>query len=500
MIWVCILCRKKQELLIKTGTWMHSTAEMSSDPILRRMEQDMAATPTHSSSLVTSSGLQGGILSPARPSTPLTNQLPTSPAASISSLFSKAMSIAGTPTYSYANPPTTSQRPRPPPLGMYPSSMSSRPRGSITRQRSLESSDSGPSPCGYPSNFRAPSRLGMIGGDEGGGGQHPQLIRHRSEGGDDDCLSILSGGEATPTASIPFSPSATAGYNRYRPRFRGAAATTSSIGPCTAEQEMYHHTPGGGGGPKPRPPFLTRGHSLGESPVFPSLPPSFSFHNRPITSNVATPMSVQSLTESITGSITALTGSITGSLSLSGGHAPPPPPAPTKGGTPLRLNMEVMSAPEDTYHDITPSSLYPRVLVSDSEARDMCPPLMYPHSDDNRGMVGGSMGQPDMTRLMDPRVMRTSNSRRKLDSTFRNDSLSSDQSECLGQQQRPPPPKPHKHKRHAHSSRGGSGIRPFGVSSSDEEIRSTPECTSCGEEEMESESVSEKGRHLELRI
>lgn len=96
--------------------------------------------------------------------------------------------------------------------------------------------------------------------------------------------------------------------------------------------------------------------------------------------------------------------------------------------------------------------------------------------------------------------MKTTTNRRKLDSTFRNDSLSSDQSECLGQQQRPPPPKPHKHKRHAHSSRGGSGIRPFGVSSSDEEIRSTPECTSCGEEEMESESVSEKGRHLELRI
>ena len=48
MIWVCILCRKKQELLIKTGTWMQSTAEMSTDPILRRMEQDMAATPTSS--------------------------------------------------------------------------------------------------------------------------------------------------------------------------------------------------------------------------------------------------------------------------------------------------------------------------------------------------------------------------------------------------------------------------------------------------------------------
>ena len=41
--------------------------------------------------------------------------------------------------------------------------------------------------------------------------------------------------------------------------------------------------------------------------------------------------------------------------------------------------------------------------------------------------------------------MKTTTNRRKLDSTFRNDSLSSDQSECL-QQQRPPPPKPHKHK------------------------------------------------------
>jgi hypothetical protein len=152
--------------------------------------------------------------------------------------------------------------------------------------------------------------------------------------------------------------------------------------------------------------------------------------------------------------------------------------------------MESMSAPEDVYTPTT--NLYPRVLVSDSEARDVCPPL------------SAGMGVADKSRLMDPRAMTTSGSgRRKLDSTFRNDSLSSDQSECL-QQQRPPPPKPHKHKRHGgHAaphqrySHGGSGSgsgRPFGVSSSDEEIRSTPECTSCGEEEMESESVSEKGK------
>ncbi|XP_037082071.1 regulating synaptic membrane exocytosis protein 2-like [Pollicipes pollicipes] len=63
----------------------------------------------------------------------------------------------------------------------------------------------------------------------------------------------------------------------------------------------------------------------------------------------------------------------------------------------------------------------------------------------------------------------------------RTDSLSSDQSESV----RPPPPKPHKHRRRQ---------RQHSVSSSDDEIRSTPECTSCGEEEVEStESVSEKG-------
>ncbi|XP_070533508.1 regulating synaptic membrane exocytosis protein 2-like isoform X5 [Ptychodera flava] len=66
---------------------------------------------------------------------------------------------------------------------------------------------------------------------------------------------------------------------------------------------------------------------------------------------------------------------------------------------------------------------------------------------------------------------------------IRNDSLSSDQSECV----RPPPPKPHKHKK------GSRKARQFSLSSSEEEIRSTPECTSCEDVEIESESVSEKG-------
>lgn len=72
--------------------------------------------------------------------------------------------------------------------------------------------------------------------------------------------------------------------------------------------------------------------------------------------------------------------------------------------------------------------------------------------------------------------------RRKLESIMRNDSLSSDPSDCV----RPPPPKPHKHKR-------GKKQRQHSVSSSDDEIRSTPECSSCEELDLESESVSEKG-------
>ncbi|XP_063958608.1 regulating synaptic membrane exocytosis protein 2-like isoform X9 [Lytechinus pictus] len=71
---------------------------------------------------------------------------------------------------------------------------------------------------------------------------------------------------------------------------------------------------------------------------------------------------------------------------------------------------------------------------------------------------------------------------RKTDSMIRNDSLSSDQSECV----RPPPPKPHKGK-------GMRKRRDYSLSSSEEEIRSTPDYTSCDEGEIESGSISERG-------
>ncbi|KAK3798163.1 hypothetical protein RRG08_062761 [Elysia crispata] len=76
---------------------------------------------------------------------------------------------------------------------------------------------------------------------------------------------------------------------------------------------------------------------------------------------------------------------------------------------------------------------------------------------------------------------RTRNNRKKMESMLRNDSLSSDPSDCV----RPPPPKPHKHRR-------GKKQRQQSLSSSDDEIQSTPECSSCEELDMESESVSEK--------
>ncbi|XP_076869203.1 regulating synaptic membrane exocytosis protein 2 isoform X3 [Brachyhypopomus gauderio] len=72
--------------------------------------------------------------------------------------------------------------------------------------------------------------------------------------------------------------------------------------------------------------------------------------------------------------------------------------------------------------------------------------------------------------------------RDKAESMLRNDSLSSDQSESV----RPPPPKPHRGKR-------AGKMRQVSLSSSEEELATTPEYTSCEDVEIESESVSEKG-------
>ncbi|XP_076044402.1 rab3 interacting molecule isoform X10 [Oratosquilla oratoria] len=59
VIWVCILCRKKQELLIKTGTWMHAgLTSQSETTLMRRIEQDLTSGDTeHYSDAAYSSSL-----------------------------------------------------------------------------------------------------------------------------------------------------------------------------------------------------------------------------------------------------------------------------------------------------------------------------------------------------------------------------------------------------------------------------------------------------------
>ncbi|XP_076006651.1 regulating synaptic membrane exocytosis protein 2 isoform X2 [Genypterus blacodes] len=83
---------------------------------------------------------------------------------------------------------------------------------------------------------------------------------------------------------------------------------------------------------------------------------------------------------------------------------------------------------------------------------------------------------------LDPSSAVRRTKREKMETMLRNDSLSSDQSESI----RPPPPKPHKTKK-------GGKMRQVSLSSSEEELATTPEYTSCEDVEIESESVSEKG-------
>ncbi|XP_029403657.1 regulating synaptic membrane exocytosis protein 2 isoform X44 [Mus pahari] len=100
------------------------------------------------------------------------------------------------------------------------------------------------------------------------------------------------------------------------------------------------------------------------------------------------------------------------------------------------------------------------------------------------------LDRPDLRRAdslrkqhhLDPSSAVRKTKREKMETMLRNDSLSSDQSESV----RPPPPRPHKSKK-------GGKMRQVSLSSSEEELASTPEYTSCDDVELESESVSEKG-------
>jgi hypothetical protein len=172
---------------------------------------------------------------------------------------------------------------------------------------------------------------------------------------------------------------------------------------------------------------------------------SASFHNRPVTPQIATPVSWRPPG---------------GAGSGGGGSIPASSPAGSYAGSakyPLSslsssgvfsmsqnfLTLESVSAPEDaglsSGHESggsrsRDSNLYPRVLVSDGEARDLCPPLVNPPSAPP-SVHGGSL--EGKLQLLDPRsaVRRSSagsvganpiapapgnGGRRRMDSTFRN--------------------------------------------------------------------------------
>ncbi|XP_032373692.1 regulating synaptic membrane exocytosis protein 2 isoform X5 [Etheostoma spectabile] len=111
-------------------------------------------------------------------------------------------------------------------------------------------------------------------------------------------------------------------------------------------------------------------------------------------------------------------------------------------------------------------------------------PVLGDRSGDLRrgDMSGGGDPMRRQQHHLDPNSALRKTKREKMESMLRNDSLSSDQSESV----RPPPPKPHKTKK-------GGKMRQVSLSSSEEELATTPEYTSCEDVEIESESVSEKG-------
>ncbi|XP_051792045.1 regulating synaptic membrane exocytosis protein 2 isoform X35 [Erpetoichthys calabaricus] len=107
-------------------------------------------------------------------------------------------------------------------------------------------------------------------------------------------------------------------------------------------------------------------------------------------------------------------------------------------------------------------------------------PVLGERPGDLRHVGGESMRKQQ--HHLDPSSAVRKTKREKMETMLRNDSLSSDQSESI----RPPPPKPHKTKK-------GGKMRQVSLSSSEEELATTPEYTSCDDVEIESESVSEKG-------
>ena len=312
IIWVCILCRKKQELLIKSGKWMEGGGSMQSDPILRKIEMDMAPTP----------------------STPAPSSI--GPSASFSSLLSKALPSVITPSTpskpGLSKPvyPTTAEQQirRQPEISSLYLDRDNRPSSSLSSLSSMSHNVQRPFLIRHPGPYTRVPRQRSLNPREPVAlhDRRGTLMRTSSEGGEDV----------------------------YDPMM-----------PANVRPPVNHDRMGPG------------------APYGPMVPMSSSY-------------------------------------SFNSGFRQKRPGF-------YDNYVDSFSAPEDHYHEEA-QNLYPRVLITDQEARDK-----FPESEVKLQKT-----------LLDPTLARGVTNRRKIDPSFRNDSLSSDQSEY---QSRPPPPRPHKHRK-----------------------------------------------------
>ncbi|XP_040583869.2 LOW QUALITY PROTEIN: regulating synaptic membrane exocytosis protein 2-like [Lepeophtheirus salmonis] len=191
VIWVCLLCRKKQELLIKTGSWMKSSLpesfqnypHLDDSDLLRRIKADIITSPPSSSS--TSSKSVPPLPSSSAFLRKSISLSPAMPDPSIDNIISSNPPPHHFPYTPRQAPPFTHQRP------FYPRF----PRGQqLSRQRSLEggfpssASSSASSTAGggmhhLPSSI-IPSPTASISSNRGGTprrlseGEPPRLFRY----------------------------------------------------------------------------------------------------------------------------------------------------------------------------------------------------------------------------------------------------------------------------------------------------------------------------------
>ncbi|XP_076044393.1 rab3 interacting molecule isoform X2 [Oratosquilla oratoria] len=428
VIWVCILCRKKQELLIKTGTWMHAgLTSQSETTLMRRIEQDLTSGSAAGPSVLLLTPMADKRPKLERGASAEKENRPTS------MLMGRIAGPEGTQT-------THTEQ--------YGGGFTSVGTGGMGSGRRTDgglgsSGNGGPGPvCG---GLPLVSRAGSAQGRE----LRRQYSQERGGSGGGGGGSSGSGGGGDPRVC-----------GLIRVQGRGRAA--SEGGECAMEGVL---------------PYDDDDHR--RSPIYGHAPPlGPDIRVDTDSQNLHHPGGSVSSPSSGGGSsgCAGIGGSPRGGHSGSGGVG--------GGGSPVEMS-EMGGGGSSSGGRARPSSPGPSSYAEDASSpqqgeEEPCRNHLKPMSSLTTAGV--------LTSTVTSRPSR--GQRRRLDPVMRNDSMSSDQSEIVAH--RPPPPRPHK-PRSRGSTKRQQPRQQRSLSSSDDEIRSTPDCTSCEEHEAESESISEKG-------